>query len=130
MGIFDVDENIENVSFDRIYKLKRLYDDLSDGIQTFSINKNDEFASCRLIVKSSKNINVSGAVSVISGYKNLWVLQYDSEEKTKSAFEYYNSLPFVEYAEPDMAVEMYSLSSETPVLSKEELTKTSIPTVL
>jgi hypothetical protein len=31
MGIFDVDENIENVSFDRIYKLKRLYDDLSDG---------------------------------------------------------------------------------------------------
>lgn len=31
MGIFDVDENIENVSFDRIYKLKRLYDELSDG---------------------------------------------------------------------------------------------------
>lgn len=89
------------------------YDTEGDGIQTYSISENNEFSSCRLIVKSSENIDTSDAVSVISGYKNLWVLQYDSEEKTKSAFEYYNSLPFVEYAEPDTAVEMYSVSSET-----------------
>ena len=89
------------------------YDTEDDGIKTYSISENNEFASCRLIVKSSKNINVSGAVSVISGYKNLWVLQYDSEEKTKSAFEFFRALPYVEYVEPDASVEMYSVSSET-----------------
>ncbi len=94
------------------------YDAESDGYQTFSIGENDEFASCRLIVKSSTNINTSDAVSVISGYKNLWVLQYDSEEKTRSAFEYYSSLPCVEYAEPDATVEMYVASSETPENSR------------
>ncbi len=90
------------------------YDAEDDGFRTFSVSENDSFASCRLIVKSSENIDVSDAVSVISGYKNLWVLQYDSEEKTSSAFEYYKSLSYVEYVEPDATVEMHVTSFENP----------------
>ncbi len=89
------------------------YDSNRDGYQTFSISENDGFASCRLIVKSSSDINTSDAISVISGYKNLWILQYDSAEKTRAAFEYYSSLPCVEYAEPDATVKMCSVSLKT-----------------
>ena len=71
------------------------YDLANDGYQTFSVSADNSFASCRLIVKSSNDINVSDAVSVISGYKNLWILQYDSEEEARSAFEYYNTLSCV-----------------------------------
>lgn len=88
------------------------YDLANDGYQTFSVSADNSFASCRLIVKSSNDINVSDAVSVISGYKNLWILQYDSEEEARSAFEYYNTLPCVEYVEPDTAVEMYAADSK------------------
>ena len=88
------------------------YDLANDGYQTFSVSADNSFASCRLIVKSSSDINVSDAVSVISGYKNLWILQYDSEEEARSAFEYYNTLSCVEYVEPDTAVEMYASDSK------------------
>ena len=60
------------------------YDLANDGYQTFSVSADNSFASCRLIVKSSNDINVSDAVSVISGYKNLWILQYDSEEEANA----------------------------------------------
>ena len=83
------------------------------GIKAYSISEDEGFSSCRLIVKSAEKIDTCGAISVVSGYKKLWILQYASEEKARSAFEYYQSLECVEYAEPDAEVEMYSVSTES-----------------
>ena len=51
----------------------------------------DDFALARLIIKSTDSINVDKAVAVVSGYDNLWVLQYDTPEDAKEAFEFYKS---------------------------------------
>lgn len=63
-----------------------------------------EFATMRLIVNSNIPINTLNAVSVISGYNDLWVLQFESIYDTKEAYEYYNSLEYVEFVEPDNVV--------------------------
>ncbi len=56
----------------------------------------------RLIVKSRNNIDYFGAVDCVNGYRDLYILQYDSLEATISAYEYYLSLDSIEYVEPDL----------------------------
>lgn len=59
------------------------------------------FASKRLIVKSEKKIPTQGAVECISGYRDLYILQYETENAARNALAYYKSCPEVIYAEPD-----------------------------
>lgn len=59
------------------------------------------FASKRLIVKSEKKISTQGAVECISGYRDLYILQYETENAARNALAYYKSCPEVIYAEPD-----------------------------
>lgn len=63
---------------------------------------NDDFSTARLIIKSKQKIDYQGAVDCISGYKNLYVLQFETPEKAKIAYDYYNNLDSVEYVEPDV----------------------------
>lgn len=60
------------------------------------------FALNRLIVKSKNKIDYCGAIDYVSGYKDLYILQYDSIESTIAAYEYYLSLDEIEYVEPDL----------------------------
>lgn len=79
------------------------------SVQSFSADSDEdysEFETMRLIVKSKSKIDTLDAVSVISGYKDLWVLQFESEYYTAEAFEYYSSLECVEYVEPDSIITM------------------------
>lgn len=62
----------------------------------------DAFELKRLIVKSAYDIDYCGAVDCISGYRDLFILQYDSVEKTAKAYDYYLSSGLVEYVEPDL----------------------------
>ncbi len=59
------------------------------------------FETRRLIVKSSEKIDYHGAVDCVSGYNDLYVLQYDSAVEAEKAYEYYLTLPCVEYVEAD-----------------------------
>ncbi len=73
-----------------------------------SINKTaEDFQTNRLIVKSSKSINYCGAIDVVSGYKDLYILQYESIADTIMAYKYYMGNKNIEYVEPD-----YYASSE------------------
>ena len=79
------------------------------SVQSFSVDSDEdysEFETMRLIVKSKSKIDTLDAVSVISGYKDLWVLQFESEYYTAEAFEYYSALECVEYVEPDNIITM------------------------
>ncbi|MBR2869205.1 MAG: leucine-rich repeat protein [Clostridia bacterium] len=64
------------------------------------------FASSRLIVKSAHNINLKNAISVVNGFDDLWVLQYESPEKAQNAFNYYNGRPGIQFVEPDRKVKL------------------------
>ena len=62
----------------------------------------ESFETRRLIVKSKDVIDHKGAVACVSGYNDLYVLQYDSASGAKMAYEYYAELDCVEYVEPDV----------------------------
>lgn len=70
-----------------------------------------EFASRRLIVKSSYEIETCGAESVISGYNDLWILGFETAEQTAQAFDYYSTRSGIEFVEPDK--QLYALDSVT-----------------
>lgn len=59
------------------------------------------FQSKRLIVKAKQKPSICGAVACISGYRDLYILQYNTEIQTKEAYAYYQTCPGVEYVEPD-----------------------------
>ncbi len=59
----------------------------------------------RLIVKSGKELpDTYGAVKVISGFRDLHVLQYETEEEARAAHEKLLLADNVEYVEPDQVV--------------------------
>lgn len=74
--------------------------DFSD--ETFENLPDDAFLTKRLIVKSKKVIDYYGATDCVSGYNDLYILQYDTENAVKSAYEYYLNCDYIEYVEPDI----------------------------
>lgn len=77
-------------------------------VETYS-DKNDyeDYKTCRLIVKSEKEVDTLNAVSVISGYRNLRILQFETPYDAAKADKYYSSLECVEYSHPDRPVTMH-----------------------
>ncbi len=58
-------------------------------------------SSLRLIVTSSKQIDYLDAVNTATGIDDLYVLQFDNELSFNLAYDYYQTLPYVEYVEKD-----------------------------
>lgn len=87
----------------------------NSSVQTLSAETSNNvscFQTRRLIVKSKSKIDTLNAVSVISGFKNLWILQFKSVSDTIYAYNYYSSLNCVEYVEPDGIVKTSESLSE------------------
>lgn len=74
------------------------------GNESYEDSSQKEFKTSRLIVKSSETISTCGAASVVTGYDNLWVLQYSSPEEAEEAFEYYSALSCVDFVEADREI--------------------------
>lgn len=78
-----------------------------------SSESNDEVRTLnRLIVKTNNNTaleNDCGAASKIEGYDCLHIMQYNSEKAANNAFEYYNTMPSVQYVEYD-----FNFSTDIP----------------
>ena len=55
----------------------------------------------RLIVKSSKRIDTLNAINSVSGYNDLYILQFENATDCEAAIEYYSSLSCVEYVQED-----------------------------
>ena len=62
------------------------------------------FSTARLIVKSSKKLDPLNALSVVKGYDDLWVLQFETVQDAKAAYEHYSEQSGIEYVEPDRPV--------------------------
>lgn len=100
-NIVDVNEgDIEEKIEDEIIKNDVFYS--SSAEIEFSGFSDDDFETKRLIVKSKKLNNYQGAIDCVSGYNNLYILQYDSVLATKLAYKYYLSCDYIEYVEPDI----------------------------
>lgn len=64
-------------------------------------SKNYDSAN-RLIVSSGNKINTMNAVDVVTGFGNIYVLQYDSKKSADEAYDYYNTLSGINYVEYDV----------------------------
>lgn len=74
-----------------------------------------DYSEGRLIVKTSKPLITDKAVSVINGYRDLWIIQYSSPEEAKEADDYYSSISSVEYSEPDRIAKLDLQNQEIDV---------------
>lgn len=88
------------------------------GLFDEGTESHEKFATCKLIVKSKKEIDTYGASAVVSGYNDLWILRYNSPEETEAAYEYYTSCSGIEYVEADRLLN--ALSTEEAVESAEK----------
>lgn len=108
-------ENTENIEAfaDKVTEMVNEYG-ISPNVSLFSADNGlQDFETCRLIVKSEKKIDTLNAVCVISGYRNLWVLQFENPYDTAKAYEYYSSLGYIDCVQPDRPVEMQSTDDLT-----------------
>lgn len=63
-----------------------------------------EFETARLIIKSDSKIDTLNASSVISGYDELWVLQFDNSHDAAEAYDYYSTRSGIDYVEADKKI--------------------------
>lgn len=68
------------------------------------IRSNNDFALARLIIKCKNELNVTNAIEVVSGYDDLWVLQYETPEDAEKAYSYYKTISEIEFIEIDKPV--------------------------
>lgn len=119
MGIcvngIDADEKSASEFAEEICKMlenEKTYSDISIASKSRKI-ENNEFETCRLIVKTAGRLNTLNAVSIVNGFNNIWILQFDSIESTRSAFDYYSKQKHIDYVEADKIIS----ATETGALS-------------
>lgn len=86
---------------------------------------NRAFQSKRLIVKSASAIDLQGASECVCGYRDLYILQYDTETAAKKAYAHYVDCPTVDYVEPD-----YIRIMQDETADSQNQTKTSADELL
>ena len=61
----------------------------------------DTYDTNRLIVKSTRKIDTLNSINYVSGYNDLYILQFENDEDCDKALEYYSALQCVEYVQED-----------------------------
>ena len=80
----------------------------------------EETVACRVIVKATSKPDTYKNAECISGSNNLYVYQYSDAETAQKAVEYYNSLPYVKWAELDGIAESQALSYGNYMMQGDE----------
>lgn len=78
-----------------------------------SCETHEEFLTSRLIVKSRSKIDTLDAVSVVTGFENLWVLQFSTPHAAYEAYQYYSASNSVDFVEPDKMITAIATETET-----------------
>lgn len=84
---------------------------LTDYSKTFAQFDNSEFSTSRLIVKSNRRIDTLDAVSVLNGYDNIWILQFENPQKAEEAYNYYSTCSGIEFVETDKIISAASVDN-------------------
>ncbi|MGN0543474.1 MAG: S8 family serine peptidase [Acutalibacteraceae bacterium] len=112
------------ISYNQFFEeLSRMIDDAESN--DFGAMGFDDYSN-RIVVKtdSNKKIESMNAIDSVEGFNCWHFFQYESVSDTRTAIEYYESLPNVEYVELDDSFEMTTLSinedlSDYPVFDVE-----------
>ncbi len=91
----------------------------NDDDNVFDEDNTNPFKTKRLIVKSYATLNNYGATEVSEGYDGLHIYNYNTIQETENAYNYFKSLPYVEYCCPDGVVNA-SKTEEVSTLGLED----------
>jgi len=107
---------VENISIEEFAEdMSELYaEEIAEGKEL------EESVACRVIVKATSKPDAYKNAECISGSNNLYVYQYSDEETAREAVEYYNSLPYVKWAELDGIIESQALSYGNHMVQGDE----------
>lgn len=86
-----------------VYEFIKYYKS-QDVIGTNILRK--DFSACRLLVISNSKIDKYGAIDYISGFDNIYLLQFENCNDTCRAYLNYIENPDVLYVEPDKFIEL------------------------
>ena len=81
-------------------------------------NTEDAYDTNRLIVKSSKKIDTLNSIKHVSGYNDLYILQFENDEDCDEALEYYSSLECVEYVQEDGVLKETVIEETEPTINE------------
>lgn len=94
---------------------------------------NPSFQSKRLVVKSPNGFDPCGAVNIIQGYDQMFVLTYETQEDAKAAYEYLKTIPYLS-VEADIPFHTNTMNvesnvrTENPISNEAETEITDIST--
>lgn len=80
----------------------------------------EESVACRVIVKATSQPDTYKNAECVVGNNNRYIYQYSDAETAQKAVEYYNSLPYVKWAELDGIVESQALSYGNYMMQGDE----------
>ncbi len=96
---------VENTSIEQFAEdMSELYEEESVGAKSV-----EDSAKCRVIVKATSKPDTYKSAECVVGNNDLYIYQYSDAEIAQKAVEYYNSLPYVKWAELDGIVESQAL---------------------
>lgn len=84
--------------------MSELYEEKSVGGKSV-----EDSAKCRVIVKATSQPDTYKNAECVVGNNNLYIYQYSDAKTAQNAVEYYNSLPYVKWAELDGIVESQAM---------------------
>ena len=102
----ELPKNLDSFTED-VAELIDEYEDLSSSESAVFFTAADESetenseSTNRLIVKSTEKIDTLNAINSVSGYNDLYILQFENSEDCEAAFEYYSTLSCVKYVQED-----------------------------
>lgn len=88
----------ELISFsERLAEMRKRF-----GTDYKSKDISDPYSTSRIIVKSALELDFPGSLAHVGGHNDITVVQYPDPVSAKAACEYFDSMPGVLYAEPDI----------------------------
>lgn len=104
--------NFVSYAFNNSTNIKK--DDACQFAEKLSeINDKEYDVSNRLIISTNRDIDYLNAIDVATGIEGLYVLQFPNAEAANQAYEYYDSLSYVNYVEYDNEIENALCSTDT-----------------
>ncbi len=83
------------------YNETKSYEDTVFFTAEYTCENSDVYDTNRLIVKSSHSIDPLDSINYVGGYNDLHILQFANDADCDEAYEYYSSLPGVQYVQED-----------------------------
>ncbi len=111
--------------------ISSFYTPLSENIENFSESfiegsSIEECVESRVIVKATLQPDTYKDAECVVGNNNRYIYQYSDAETAQKAVEYYNSLPYVKWAELDGIVESQALSYGNYMMQGDEAKKVTV----